>query len=286
MQVPSFDKNSELNLLYATDCYDSETEARLIAWLNPLEGLRIHNVKGGVLSSEPLRPSHVGAILCSYYFERRDLETNYKVRDNRPMIFLGNAAPRPADNPHGVGAKFAFAELEESVYYFGTLGPELSWVKVHIKELYELNIEYQNARTVFRSRFLPEMVARWLRHDSSVFKNRLNLGEIPEPDKNTIFSIDSFGNIKLPLTLNDINLKNGEKCELKIGPISREIRVAAKLGDGLKNELLLAQGTSKRGLSENDFGLDVYCQQGNAARQFECCGTLPSAGDKFMLRKL
>ena len=276
----------KFKLLYATDCWDPETEARLIAWLNTLDPQQVHNAKGGVIPTVPLRQSHVGAVLASYYFERRYLESARNICDPDPMLFLGNAAPRPADNPKGVGARFVFAELEANVFYFGTFGPELSWVKPHIKSLSELNIEHENADTVFRSRFLPEAVSRWLKQDKSVFVRDLSSDLIPNPDKFTIFSIDSFGNIKLSLLASDElfkNLKIGQNIQIEIGGLIRHVQVSSNLGAAAKNQLLLAVGSSKRGLGDMDFGLDLYCQEGDASEQFKTGGQKPSPGDQFAI---
>lgn len=284
---PFLNKGVPVKMLYATDCWDPETEVRLLAWMGTLDHSRVYNPKGGVLATDSLNQEHVGAVFTSYYFERRWLELEQGKVDSEPMIFLGNAAPRPGDNRMGVGTRFVFAELQGNVYYFGTLGPELSWVKPHIKCFQELNIEYVNASTVFRSRFLPDMADVWLKQDPKVFVKPLSTDLIPDPIKEQIYSVDNFGNIKLGLTAGDElyhEISQRQSIRIAIGDSSLKVKVGRNLGDARTGELLLAPGSSRRGLGPLDQGIDIYCQNGSAAEKFTRVTRRPAAGDNYYIR--
>lgn len=281
---PYLKKGTPSKLIYATDCFDTETRVRLIAWINILDQYFVHNAAGSILPTESLNQEHLSTVFTSFYFERRSIEKG-RFADQDPVLFLANAAPRRAGNRTGAASKFVFAELEGNVYYFGTFGPELSRVKEQIKCLWELAIEHKHAKTSFRSRFLPEMVARWLEHDSAMFVEEVPLSEIPEPQKNIVASVDNFGNIKLGFSERDEeyrSIRHAGEAFVTLNGITHKAKVGAPLGDAQKGEMILTVGTSRTGFGDEDYGIVIYCQNESAIDKFrKPGGEPPQIGQKI-----
>jgi len=269
--VPYLKPGSPVTVISMTDCHDTETYARMAArFAGNLPSNLSFN--GGTLPVDNFATLHLGAAVASFVGERLSLDPEKQT----PVILLGNAAPRPGNDPDSVGTRFVLAQLPGNVFYLGTLDGALSLVKEGIvdQNLFELNIEHANATTVFRSRFLPEIAAAWVLGERGAIREEIEIDLVkPLENSSLILSVDNFGNIKTGLTskdLEDQGLKHGDMLEISINdgpPIV--VKYGKGLGDVPEGELVLAQGSTNHGLNGKPVNrLDIYCNNNNAAKRF------------------
>lgn len=206
------------------------------------------------------------------------------LRPEKTMVFA-NCAPRKDDlssRPANRGEKLVYGITTSGVRILAVnSGYSLSFLKDHLFELYELNVEDKGSQ--FRSRdIFPVALGRLWAGDKSLLTEEISTISIPSAPESAIGYIDSFGNIKTTIRASSklLNgLKNGDRLELtvKSGRCSRKNLVTFSPGsfsvaDG---ETAFAPGSS----GYDDRFFEIFHRGGSAAKLFG----FPKAGAKLQI---
>lgn len=224
-----------------------------------------------------------------------------RVKTARPTVVLGNSAPRPSgDTVNCKGCDFVFAPLPGGLLYFGTFGPELSFVRPWLKEGDVWSLHIQRDGTPFRSRFLADVAGRYLRGDETALVTPVPLELIPPPPKRLVVcERDAQGNLKLGRTVSDPffgGREYGQRLTVVINGVQQTAIWAECLSArGEKGDLVLAPGSSNHSLEgdPDQRFVDLYANEGHAAGLFlnsdlrrHHNGNLPDPGDAVELEWL
>lgn len=167
------------------------------------------------------------------------------------LIIFANCAPRKDTRlarPNNEGEGLLFTTLKNGVQILAVnSGYSLSFVKSDIQELWSTNAQEQGSQ--FRSRdYFPEIVGLAARGDYSYINHRLDIeSTIPDPPKEVIGYVDSFGNLKTTYRIGDdatAHLTAGSRLKVQIGSTIRTATVATGSFSVMEGDLAFAPGSS------------------------------------------
>jgi hypothetical protein len=167
------------------------------------------------------------------------------------LIIFANCAPRKdvkEARPRNEGEGLLFVTLKNGVQILGVnSGYSLSFIKHEIQEVWTTRVEEQGSQ--FRSRdYFPQIVAQAAKADYTFIRQRIDAEDnIPEPPKEVIAYIDSFGNLKTTFQTGDghvINLEPGTRIKVHIAGTIRTATVASGSFSVMEGDLAFAPGSS------------------------------------------
>jgi hypothetical protein len=167
------------------------------------------------------------------------------------LIIFANCAPRKdikEARPNNEGEGLLFLTLKNGVQILGVnSGYSLSFVKHDIQEVWTTKVEEQGSQ--FRSRdYFPQTVALAAKADFTFIRQRIDPEDnIPEPPKEVIAYVDSFGNIKTTFRSGDPAvgyLEPGTRITVHIAGIIRTATVASGSFSVMEGDLAFAPGSS------------------------------------------
>jgi hypothetical protein len=137
-------------------------------------------------------------------------------------LIYHNCAPRqddPEARRDNEGEGLTYALLPNGVKVVGVnAGYTLSFIKMHAKELYTVNVSRGGSQ--FRSRdVFPTAAAAIARNDFSLLGEVLDPKQVPDPPLNRVAWVDGYGNIKTTIPAHTINLEPETKIVIRIGDI-------------------------------------------------------------------
>lgn len=135
-------------------------------------------------------------------------------------VFFHNCAPRKDDlksRTDNDGEGLTYLLLPNDVKVIGVnSGYCLSFLKHHALLLKTVNVPTHGSQ--FRSRDLfPAALAQLLQGDESLLGTDLLLDDIPEPPSNRLLLNDGYGNLKLSILSDTLDLKPGDDTFIRIG---------------------------------------------------------------------
>lgn len=209
--------------------------------------------------------------------------TETRLRPENLLIFA-NCAPRKDlkdARPNNEGEGLLFVTLKNGVQIIAVnSGHSLSFIKQDIQEVWTTNVEEQGSQ--FRSRdYFPEIVALAAQADYTFISQRIDPSVIPDPPKEVIAYVDSFGNMKTTFRTDDEvtrDLVAGSRIKVQIGGVTRTATVASGSFSVMEGDLAFAPGSSGH---EQRFW-ELFQRGGSAWIEF----SKPVSGTKIILTPL
>lgn len=207
-----------------------------------------------------------------------------KLRPSNMLVF-GNTAPRrdkKEARPNNEGEGLLFATLKNGVQVLAVnSGHSLSFVRGEIQELWSTNVEEQGSQ--FRSRdFFPIAVSKASRGDFSFINHKLVTEDVvPEPPKEVVGYIDSFGNIKTTMRAGDSKLENfvpGTRLKIEIAGHVRTATVATGSFNVMEGDLAFSPGSS----GHDKRFWEIFKRGGSASDEF----AHPGAGAPIKIQQV
>lgn len=181
---------------------------------------------------------------------------------------FSNTAPRKNNKSvqkNNGGEKLMYAKLENGFEIVAVnAGYVFSFVKPYIKKFHFVNVKNEGSQ--FRSRdYYPKAVSQIVKKNNKNIGIKGNLVSIPDVPRNTIASIDGYGNIKTTTRLSEINYAPGQEITIEI---NRQKHLATYT-NGVFNitggQLAFAPGSS----GHNDKFMEIFVRGGNAYKLFD-----------------
>ena len=181
---------------------------------------------------------------------------------------FSNTAPRKeqkSPQKNNKGEKLMYARLKNGFEILaGNAKYTFSFVKHYIEKFHFVNV--RNEGSQFRSRdFYPQSVMQMVNKDKNFLGVKGDLGSIPQVPKNTISSIDGYGNIKTTTRTSDISFKPGQTLTIEINKQKHVATYTDGVFNILDGELAFAPGSS----GHNDRFMEVFVRGGSAYRLFD-----------------
>jgi len=189
-------------------------------------------------------------------------------------IELGNAAPRFDESDRMEADPMVMVHIPiASLLYIGTGGRCLSFIADLIDWKTARILNVAPIVTDYRSAWLPKALERILLGDQNIFAGPLLRESVPSlPTERFVAGIDSFGNVMSigPEIIADGQpLAFGDNVRVLINGKDVKARFVEKLGDGHKDEFVLAEGSTSRDCKQKKKRvLYLYQMLGNASEAF------------------
>jgi hypothetical protein len=135
-------------------------------------------------------------------------------------VYYHNCAPRKDDlksRADNDGEGLTFLLLPNDVKVIGVnSGHSLSFLKRHALLIKEVSVPTHGSQ--FRSRdIFPAALAQLLNGDDSLLGADINLEDIPDPPSNRLLLNDGYGNLKLSILSDTLDLNPGDETFIRIG---------------------------------------------------------------------
>jgi S-adenosyl-l-methionine hydroxide adenosyltransferase len=197
------------------------------------------------------------------------------------LLIFANCAPRKdlkVARVNNEGEGLLFVTLKNGVQIIAVnSGYSLSFIKNDIQEVWTTNAEEQGSQ--FRSRdYFPQIVALAARDDYTFIQHRIDIATIPDPPKEVIAYVDSFGNMKTTFRSGDeitAGLEAGSRIKVQIGTVVRTATVATGSFSVMEGDLAFAPGSS----GHDKRFWELFQRGGSAWIEFG----KPSSGTKIVL---
>lgn len=198
----------------------------------------------------------------------------------RNTYIFSNTAPRKNDKSaqkNNGGEKLMYAKLENGFEIIAVnAGYVFSFVKPYIKKFHFVNVKNEGSQ--FRSRdFYPKAVAQIINKGKTSIGTKADLKSIPDVPKNTIASIDGYGNIKTTTRLSEVNFASGQEITIEINRQKHLATYTNGVFNIINGQLAFAPGSS----GHKDKFMEIFVRGGNAYKLFES----PKVEEEFILLK-
>jgi hypothetical protein len=237
-----------------------------LAWAEVISALYAHLPEGShcfPTSAHSFSTIETGFILGQLALAPQNL------RKQKTIVFA-NAAPRKdrrdaRDDNEGEGLVYALLNNGMPVLVVNS-GFSLSFVKDEIRELWTTKAD--RAGSQFRSRdYFPQIVGMLANGDLSFREEALAKDTIAQAPQNVIAYVDSFGNIKTTIRMQDAlvtDLKPGSRLRIIIGSHTKTATLATGSFNVQEGDLAFAPGSSGQ---TNRF-MELFARGGNAWKSF------------------
>ena len=167
------------------------------------------------------------------------------------LIVFANCAPRkdlrdPRANNEGEGLLFGTTRNNVSIIAVNS-GYSMSFVRDELTQLWSVKVDHGGSQFRSRDNF-PRIVGQAAKNDKAFLWHQLNPAEcIPEPPKESIAYVDSFGNLKTTFREGDealTQLSPGQRIKVTIGALIRTATVASGSFNVMEGDLAFAPGSS------------------------------------------
>lgn len=187
------------------------------------------------------------------------------------LIVFANCAPRKdlreaRKNNEGEGLLFASLLNGANVIAVNS-GYSLSFVRDQIAELWSVKVDTGGSQFRSRDNF-PKIIGMLAHQDRSFMLHKLDPAEhVPEPPRDSVAYVDSFGNLKT--TIRDGHpllgtLSPGQRIKVTIGGIIRTATVAAGSFNVMEGDLAFSPGSSGQDMRYWEF----FQRGGSASADF------------------
>lgn len=204
----------------------------------------------------------------------------FALTTDTPNTFIfSNTAPRKEERKaqeNNKGEKMMYAKLKNGFEIMAiNAGFAFSFVKPFIESFHYANVANEGSQ--FRSRDIyPFGVAKMVKKDASVIGEKEDISTIPDYPRNTIASIDGYGNIKTTTRLSEVStFTPGQKVTVQLN----HQKHVAIFTDGVFNihegELAFAPGST----GHDDKFMELFVRGSSAYHLFD----LPPVEEPFTI---
>jgi len=179
---------------------------------------------------------------------------------------FSNTAPRKekkAAHKNNAGEKLMYAKLKNGFEIMAVnSGYAFSFVKPYIKDFYFVKVKNEGSQFRSRDKY-PTAVVKMINGDKSFLDKKANTKGILDYPKNSIASIDGYGNLKTTIRYSQVKFKPGQHIIITIYGKKH----LATYTDGMfhikEGELAFAPGSS----GHNDKFMEIFLRGGSAFEQ-------------------